>query len=82
MSVFYSRFLSRKKLQRKRRPKLILGNGLSMNVKQVEQAMACMELAGRCIKHNPDGRPPMKYVTQQLLQMERAELSSQSSSSS
>ncbi|RWR79845.1 T-complex protein 1 subunit gamma [Cinnamomum micranthum f. kanehirae] len=62
--------------------KLILGNGLSMNVRQVEQAMACMELAGKCIKYNPDERPPMKDVTQQLLQIERAELSPQSSSSS
>ncbi|RWR79825.1 wall-associated receptor kinase-like protein 1 [Cinnamomum micranthum f. kanehirae] len=54
--------------------KLILGNGLSMNVNQVEQAMACMELAGRCITHNRDERPSMKDVTKQLWQIERAEL--------
>ncbi|RWR79814.1 wall-associated receptor kinase-like protein 8 [Cinnamomum micranthum f. kanehirae] len=47
--------------------KLILGNGLSMNVNQVEQAMACMELAGKCITHNRDERPSMKDVTKQIL---------------
>ncbi|XXG41329.1 hypothetical protein AAC387_Pa01g1811 [Persea americana] len=62
--------------------KLILGNGLSMNVNQVEQAMACMELAGRCMANNRDERPPMKDVTKQLWQIERAELPPPSFSSS
>ncbi|RWR79827.1 Protein kinase domain-containing protein [Cinnamomum micranthum f. kanehirae] len=53
---------------------LISGNGLSMNVRQVEQAMACMELAGRCITNNPDERPAMKEVAQQLEQIERGVL--------
>eukprot|EP00268_Persea_americana_P022039 TRINITY_DN2192_c0_g1_i4.p1 TRINITY_DN2192_c0_g1~~TRINITY_DN2192_c0_g1_i4.p1 ORF type:complete len:381 (+),score=49.66 TRINITY_DN2192_c0_g1_i4:1067-2209(+) len=54
--------------------KLILGNGLSMNVNQVKQAMACMELAVRCKTNNRDERPAMKEVAQQLEQIERGEL--------
>ncbi|XXG41332.1 hypothetical protein AAC387_Pa01g1814 [Persea americana] len=59
--------------------KLILGNGLSMNVNQVKQAMACMELAVRCKTNNRDERPAMKEVAQQLEQIERGELTLSSS---
>lgn len=49
---------------------VILDNGLSMDVKQVEQSVACIELVGRCMAPKPDQRPSMKEVTQQLRQIE------------
>ncbi|RWR79822.1 wall-associated receptor kinase-like protein 1 [Cinnamomum micranthum f. kanehirae] len=72
--IFRSGILSTEITDKEKELKLILGNGLYMNVNQVEQAMACMELAGRCITHNRDERPSMKDVTKQLWQIERAEL--------
>ncbi|RWR79813.1 wall-associated receptor kinase 2-like protein [Cinnamomum micranthum f. kanehirae] len=60
----------------------ILDNGLSMDPRQVEQSVACTELVSRCISREPDQRPPMKEVAQQLQLIERYELPSSSSSSS
>ncbi|RWR79823.1 wall-associated receptor kinase-like protein 2 [Cinnamomum micranthum f. kanehirae] len=60
--------------EKEERLELILHNGLSMDVRQVEQAMACIEVAVGCTLENPAKRPAMKEVTQQLMQIERGEL--------
>ncbi|RWR79816.1 wall-associated receptor kinase 2 [Cinnamomum micranthum f. kanehirae] len=67
-------FLNKESTEKEERLELILHNGLSMDVRQVEQAMACVEVAVGCISINPDKRPAMKEVTQQLEQIERGEL--------
>lgn len=59
---------------------LILENGLLMDTRQVEQWMACLEFACRCSDPKPDQRPTVKDGTQQLRQIERAELPPSSSS--
>ncbi|RWR79850.1 wall-associated receptor kinase 3-like protein [Cinnamomum micranthum f. kanehirae] len=60
--------------EKEERLELILHNGLSMDVRQVEQAMACIEVAVGCTSAKPAERPAMKEVTQQLMQIERGEL--------
>ncbi|RWR79844.1 non-functional pseudokinase ZED1-like protein [Cinnamomum micranthum f. kanehirae] len=68
------KFINNASTEKEERLELILLNGLSMDVRQVEQAMACMEVAVGCTSENPAERPAMKEVTQQLMQIERGEL--------
>ncbi|KAJ8648742.1 hypothetical protein MRB53_001765 [Persea americana] len=68
------KFIEKESTEKEERLELILHNGLSMGARQVEQAMACMEIAVGCISRNPVERPEMKDVTKQLWQIERAEL--------
>eukprot|EP00268_Persea_americana_P022041 TRINITY_DN2192_c0_g1_i6.p1 TRINITY_DN2192_c0_g1~~TRINITY_DN2192_c0_g1_i6.p1 ORF type:complete len:381 (+),score=48.27 TRINITY_DN2192_c0_g1_i6:1067-2209(+) len=67
-------FIGKKSTEKEERLDLILHNGLSMDVRQVEQAMACIQVAVGCTSRNPDERPEMKEVAQQLEQIERGEL--------
>eukprot|EP00268_Persea_americana_P022040 TRINITY_DN2192_c0_g1_i5.p1 TRINITY_DN2192_c0_g1~~TRINITY_DN2192_c0_g1_i5.p1 ORF type:complete len:351 (+),score=45.52 TRINITY_DN2192_c0_g1_i5:1067-2119(+) len=67
-------FIGKESTEKEERLELILHNGLSMDVRQVEQAMACMEVAVGCVSINPVERPEMKDVTKQLWQIERGEL--------
>ncbi|RWR79848.1 Protein kinase domain-containing protein [Cinnamomum micranthum f. kanehirae] len=66
-------FLDKEPTEKEERLELILHNGLSMDVRQVEQAIACIEVAVGCTSENPAERPAMKEVTQQLMQI-RGEL--------
>eukprot|EP00268_Persea_americana_P022038 TRINITY_DN2192_c0_g1_i3.p1 TRINITY_DN2192_c0_g1~~TRINITY_DN2192_c0_g1_i3.p1 ORF type:complete len:392 (+),score=45.66 TRINITY_DN2192_c0_g1_i3:1067-2242(+) len=67
-------FIRKESTEKEERLDLILHNGLSMDVRQVEQAMACIQVAVGCTSRNPDERPEMKEVAQQLEQIERGEL--------